>query len=214
MIRLAIAEDQPLSMKALQQKLNGCDEIEVVYWAQNGRDLINFLEDDQAVDIILMDIEMPVMNGIDATALIANKYPQIKIIMFTVFEDEDHIFLSIKSGASGYILKEVSAGKLREMITDTMDGGAAMTPSIALKALHFLRNETLQPKVIPQVHLSKREVEILKHLTNGLSNKIIAEMLFISAFTVKRHVENIYQKLHAKNRISLIHNARNEGFIE
>jgi len=215
MINIALAEDHFFSQKALEEKLSAYQDIAIVHTAVNGMEMLTFLAENNAIDLILMDIEMPVMNGIDTTEKIKQQYPHIKIVMITIYDDDDYIFNAIKAGADGYILKETKADKIYEAISDTLNGGAIMSPSIALKTLQFLKN-TGSPKLVnnmEKIALSERETEILEQLSNGSSNKIIATNLFISPFTVKRHIENIYQKLQVCNRIELLQKARKNGLI-
>ncbi len=215
MINIALAEDQVLSRKALEEKLSAFNDIRLVHAASNGTALLDQLIQNDAVDLILMDIEMPYMNGIETTERIKLKYPDIRIVMITIYDDDDNIFNAIKAGADSYILKETKAEKLYEAITDTLNGGAVMSPSIAVKTLRLLKNAP-PPKAkrgTDEVLLSERETEILNQLSKGSSNKMIAENLFISPFTVKRHIENIYQKLRAHNRIELLEKARNNGLL-
>ena len=128
---------------------------------------------------------------------------------------DSYIFNAIKAGADSYILKDTKAEKIYETITDTLNGGSVMSPSIAIKALQLLKNAAhikyFSKQDVPL--LSDRETEILEQLSKGMTNKTIAENLFISPFTVKRHIENIYKKLQAQNRIELIEKARREGLI-
>ena len=158
---------------------------------------------------------MPFMNGIEATEIIRQKFPQIKIVMITIYDDDDHIFNAIKAGADSYILKETRAEKIYETIIDTLNGGSVMSPSIALKTLQLLKSATysIPRKEIEKITLSERETEILEQLSKGITNKRIAENLIISPFTVKRHIENIYQKLQSHNRIELLDKARKSGLI-
>lgn len=215
MINIAIAEDQIFSRKALVEKLSAFEDISIVHSALNGIGLLDYLRQSDAVDLILMDIEMPLMNGIEATQKIRQNHPNIKIVIITIYDDDEYIFKAIKAGADSYILKETKADKVYEAISDTLKGGAVMSPSIALKTLQLLKN-TRPPKPGLSPHtiiLSERETEILEQLSKGFSNKVIAENLFISPFTVKRHIENIYQKLQAHNRIELLAKARQSGLI-
>ena len=135
--------------------------------------------------------------------------------MITIYGDDDYIFNAIKAGADSYILKDTKAEKIYETITDTLNGGSVMSPSIAIKALQLLKG-AVHIKSSPKQEtllLSDRETEILEQLSKGMTNKNIAEKLFISPFTVKRHIENIYKKLQAQNRIDLIEKARREGLL-
>ena len=158
---------------------------------------------------------MPVLNGIDATFVIKNKFPKLKIIVITVFDNDEYILNAINAGADSYILKETKAEKMYETIQDTLNGGAVMSPSVAVKALRQLKNPlNIEPKIVNvNSVLSERESEILEYLSSGMTNKFIADQLFISPFTVKRHIENIYQKLQARNRVDLLAKAKKNKLI-
>lgn len=215
MIKLAIAEDHLLSLQVLQEKLYLFPEINIIYIAQNGAELLEKLSFDASIDVILMDIEMPVMNGIEATSKIKVLYPTIKIIMNTIYDDDEYIFKAIQAGADSYILKETKAQKVFDSIEDTLNGGAVMSPSIALKTLQVLKNAPLPTKTEQheKIVLTEREIDILNEISQGFSNKMIADHLYISPFTVKRHIENIYQKLQAHNRIELLDKAKKSGLL-
>lgn len=215
MYRIAIAEDNIFSLKALEEKLSTYADITIIHTAKNGTELLLLLEQNNDIDLILMDIEMPLMNGIEATGKIKQRYPQIKIVVITIYDDDEYIFNAIKAGADSYILKETKSEKIYETITDTLNGGSVMSPSIALKTLQLLKTTTysIPKKDIEKMVLSVRETEILQQLSKGYTNKRIAEKLIISPFTVKRHIENIYQKLQAHNRIELLDKARKNGLI-
>ena len=149
-------------------------------------------------DIILMDIEMPGVTGIDAVKLIKEAYPEITIIMQTVFEDETLIFEAIKAGASGYILKKTSPDKILEGIVDAYNGGGPMTPSIATKVLRFFQDGS-QDSAKKDYELTTREKEILALLTKGMSYKMIADKMNISYHTVNSHLRHTYEKLHVNS---------------
>ncbi len=215
MIKVAIVDDNAFLQKAIQDKLSFFDLIEIKFKSLNGEDLLLKLEKNPHVDLILMDIEMPKMNGIEATELVKNKYPHIKIIMLTVFDTDENIFKSIKAGADGYLLKEVNPDELYTAINDTLNGGAAMTPSIAMKTLKLLR-EPLVFDVEMQaeaVVLTPREVEVLEQLSKGLKYNAIAENLFLSSGTVRKHVENIYTKLQVHNKLEAVQKAKTNKLI-
>ncbi|HTF28749.1 MAG TPA: response regulator transcription factor [Flavitalea sp.] len=144
-------------------------------------------------DVVLMDIHMPGVDGIEGVKLLQQHYPQVLIIMQTVFEDDDNLFKCLQAGAHGYILKQTPNDKVIDAIRDVMTGGAPMTPAIARRVLqHFGKNK---PKSNNEnYNLSKRELDILSNLVKGLSHKMIAAELYISIFTVNNHVKNIYQK--------------------
>lgn len=215
MVKIAIAEDNAHALITLIEKLSEFDDICVVHQAGNGSEILHLLESNSDIDLILMDIEMPVMNGIAATERIKQMYPTVKVVIITIFDNDDYIFNAIKAGADSYILKDIKPEKIYETIKDTLQGGAVMSPSIAVKTLSLLKNIHLPvtPSEVVKIALTERESEILEQLSKGYSNKVIAASLFISPFTVKRHIENIYQKLHAHNRIDLVEKARKGGLL-
>jgi DNA-binding NarL/FixJ family response regulator len=215
MIKILLVEDNLFLQKALEEKLSFFPDVIIKDTAQNGEEVIAILEKNHVFDLILMDIEMPNMNGIKATEIIKSKYPQIKIVMITVYDNDDNIFNAIKAGADGYLLKETKAQKIYEAIGETLSGGAAMSPSIAMKTLKLLKNPVVFENLESpqQITLSDREIEVLEQLSKGLKNKDIADNLFISFSTVKKHIENIYKKLQAHNRIELIQKAQQNKLI-
>lgn len=214
MIKILIVEDNFFLQKALEEKLSNFSDIAIKDIAQNGEEAIAILEKNHVIDLILMDIEMPKMNGIKATEIIKSKHPQIKIVMITVYDNDDNIFNAIKAGADGYLLKETKAEKIYEAIGETLSGGAAMSPSIAMKTLKLLKNPVVfENPETEGVTLSAREIEVLEQLSKGLKNKDIANNLFISFSTVKKHIENIYKKLQAHNRIELIQKAKDNKLL-
>lgn len=162
-------------------------------------------------DIILMDIEMPGITGIEAVKQIKEKHPKITIIMQTVFEDENLIFEAIKAGASGYILKKTTPDKIIESIYDANSGGAPMTPVIATKVLRFFQETPAQPT--KDYNLTDRETEILGLLTKGLSYKMIAAKIDISYHTVNAHLRHIYEKLHVNSLGEAVAKALNEKLV-
>lgn len=213
-IKLAIAEDNEFLLKAILEKLSFYPELEVKLLAYNGLELLEMLEKDSNIHLILMDIEMPIMNGIAATAEVNKKYPHIKLIMLTVFDDDENIFRAIQAGADGYFLKEVDPKTLNQGIIDTLAGGAAMTPSVAMKTLKLLRNPPSFEEPIEDIQLSPREIEVLVHTSKGLSYIQISENLFISPKTVRKHIENIYQKLQVHSKLEAIQKAVRNRIIE
>ena len=215
MIKIAIVDDNSFLIHATKEKLALFDEFTIKFSACDGTDLIEKMQANHNIDLILMDIEMPKMNGIEATEIIKQKYPQIKIIMLTVFDNDENIFNTIKAGADGYLLKEVNPRDLQQGIIETINGGATMTPSIAMKTLKLFRNPvTFDPSVPKEdINLTTREIEVLDQLSKGLKYKNIAENLFLSEGTIRKHVENIYNKLKVHNRLEAIQKAKNNNFI-
>ena len=213
-IRLVIVDDNVFLQKAVAEKLSFFDDLVLKFTANNGNDLLSKLEKNKNIDLILMDIEMPECNGIEATKLVKSKYPQFKIIMLTVFDNDENIFNAIKAGADGYLLKEVNPKELHQGIIETLNGGAAMNPSIALKTLKLLRNPLdFESTEQEDIKLTNREIEVLEQLSKGLSYNVIADNLFLSPGTVRKHIENIYTKLQVHNKLEAIQKAKNNNLI-
>jgi len=213
-VRIAIVDDNVFLQKAVAEKLSFFDDLVLKFTAINGKDLLTKLEANKNIDLILMDIEMPECNGIEATKIVKSKYPQLKIIMLTVFDNDENIFNAIKAGADGYLLKEVNPKDLHQGIIETLNGGAAMNPSIALKTLKLLRNPVEFAQIEQEeIKLSTREIEVLEQLSKGLSYNVIADNLILSPSTVRKHIENIYTKLQVHNKLEAIEKAKNNNLI-
>lgn len=214
-IKVAIVDDNSFLITAIKEKLSFFDDILIKHTSLNGSELLIKLEDNHNIDVILMDIEMPVLNGIEATQIVKQKFPQIKIIMLTAFDNDENIFNAIKAGADGYLLKEIKPEDLHNGILETINGGAAMNPSIALKTLKLLRNpiNICNPKDQEIISLSKREVEVLEQLSKGLSYTVIAKNLFLSPSTVRKHIENIYKKLQVHSKMEAVQKAKDHNII-
>lgn len=213
-MKIAIIDDNSFLISSIKEKLSFFEKIQVKYTANNGADLLEKLDKDHNLDALLMDIEMPVLNGIETTLAVKQKYPQIKIIMLTVFDNDENIFNAIKAGADGYLLKDVNPHELFNGIVDTLNGGAAMNPSIALKTLKLLRNPVDFKDVSKEdINLTNREVEVLEQLSKGLSYKVIADNLFLSPSTVRKHIENIYSKLQVHSKLEAVQKARRNNLI-
>lgn len=214
-MKIAIIDDNSFLISSIKEKLSFFEEIQIKFSACDGLDLMKKLEVNHNVDVILMDIEMPNLNGIEATKLVKQKYPQIKIIMLTVFDNDENIFNAIKAGADGYLLKDVNPHVLFNGIVETMNGGAAMNPSIALKTLKLLRNPVDFNSDVEKekIELTPREIEVLEQLAQGLSYTIIAENLFLSPSTVRKHIENIYTKLQVHSKLEAVQKAKRNNLI-
>jgi DNA-binding NarL/FixJ family response regulator len=215
-LKICIAEDNYFLVKTIKEKLSFFNDISIKFHANNGAELIGKLEENHNIDVILMDIQMPVMNGIKATELVKNKYPQIKVIMLTVVDDDDCVFRAIKAGANGYLLKEIDAENLHKSILEVTKGGAPMTPSIALKTLNLLRDSNIlntENKEVNDIKLTKRETEILIQLSKGLNYNNISENLIISPSTVRKHIENIYRKLQVHSKMEAVMKAKKNNLI-
>lgn len=211
-IKVAIFEDGKLVRDALQTILNGTNGYACTGAFSNGNNWEADIRRSNP-DVVLMDIEMPGLNGIELTGLITQKFSNIKVLIQTVFDDENKIFKALCAGASGYILKNDPPNKYLEAITEVHIGGSFMNASVARKTLNFFTQKNII-LVMPEgidYKLSSREHEILKELTEGHPLKIIAEKLFISIETVRTHVKHIYSKLHVANRTEAVLKAVQQG---
>lgn len=214
-IHIAIVDDNKLLIKSVREKLALFPDIRISFTANNGLQCMDQLLSDRTIDLVLMDIEMPEQNGIFTTSLIKRNYPQIKVIVLTVFDDDENIFNAIQAGADGYLLKEIPPSSLHDAIIQTLEGGAVMTPSIAMKTLQLMRSP-LYPETTSDaqnVQLSERETEVLEQLSKGLPYTAIAENLIISPSTVRRHIENIYKKLQVHSKIEAVELAKKKRII-
>ena len=197
-IRVSIFEDNQSLRIGLYQLINGTEGFECVGVFENCSHLLKNISDSKP-DIVLMDIVMPGMNGIEAVKIIREKYPDLKILMQTIFQDNEKIFDSILAGADGYILKNTSPVRILEAIKETYEGGATMSPSVAAKVLKMVSNP--QPAQKREIfNLTDREIEILRYLVKGMSYKMIADVSKISIDTVRAHIKNIYEKLQVHSK--------------
>jgi DNA-binding NarL/FixJ family response regulator len=196
-IKVTIFEDNKSLRMGLYQLINGSEGFVCAGAFEN---CLNLLEDIKSThpDVVLMDIQMPGINGIEAVRILHEKYPDLKILMQTIFEESDKIFQSILAGASGYILKNTSPSRILDFIKETYDGGAPMSPSVATKVLKMVGQQP--PEKVNTFNLSEREKEILSCLVKGMSYKLIADACFISIDTVRGHIRNIYEKLHVHSK--------------
>ena len=212
-ITVGIVEDKPQLVTSLMDKLSLFDEFEVLWIAQNGKEAIDKVTNSQA-DLIFMDINMPVMDGIEATEKIKAHYQNVKVIMLTIFDEDDKILNSILAGADGYLLKDETPDKIKSSIVEVLDGGAPMSPIVASKALRLIKK--VQEKRVPEMDfgLSKRETEILQELAKGHNYNEIADDLFISPKTVRKHIENVYRKLQVHNKVEAVQLALKNNLID
>lgn len=204
MIRIAVVEDNYKLLQNLIERISKYDNIVIVFTASQGREALEKMEKipiSEVPEVILMDIEMDKMNGIEATKQLKNRFGQVEVLMLTVFDNDEKIFEAIKAGASGYLLKDEKTEKIYEAIETLQNGGSLMSPSIARKVLKFLGKTPPKNFVSAQeITLSNREMEILQLVIEGISYPDIAEKLSISYGTVRTHVRNIFEKLHVKNK--------------
>lgn len=209
MTYIAIVDDKQSLRSALQDRLNAFDNYEVLFTAENGKDFLEKMVEARksiSPDVVLMDIDMPVMNGIEAVAQGKDRYPNSKYLMLTIFDEDEKIFNAIKAGADGYLLKDEPVEKIKEAIINLLnEEGAPMSPSIARRAFNLLINAKIDTKEISSLNevdynLTEREKEILLKLIDGLEYKEIAQDINVSPNTIRNHVTKIYKKLHVTSR--------------
>jgi len=210
-----IAEDLPRLSKMMRENLELSPDFKVSGQAEDGQALLEQLSAMPLLPhIVMMDIMMPRLNGIETTARLKALHPQIKIVMATVFDDETHIFDAILAGADGYLLKDEAPEVLHRSLREVMEGGAPMSPAIARKALALMRRAPIpELKVAPETNLSEREIDILDQLSRGLRYRQVAANLDISEGTVRKHIENVYRKLQVHNKVSAVDKGRQLGII-
>jgi DNA-binding NarL/FixJ family response regulator len=223
-IKIAIVDDKASNRNIIKDKLLRHGHFEITLIAEDGKD---FLEKMKALpveslpDVTLMDLEMPNMDGVDAIAAGSSFYPSVKFVVLSIFDDEDKIFKAIKAGAFGYLLKDESAENINDMLWQMHESGAGpISPGIAHKILQLVQNNDLTLLQKPAetnsknlFDLTEREKEILQLLMQGLSYKEIGSRLDISPNTAKKHVINIYNKLHVNSRAQALHLAYQKGLL-
>ncbi|RYY71502.1 MAG: response regulator transcription factor [Chitinophagaceae bacterium] len=223
-IKVAIIDDKVSNRNILKDKLLRHGHFDIALMAEDGKDFMQkmkLLPPDGLPDVALMDLEMPNMDGVDAIALGSSFFPSVKFVVLTIFDDEDKIFKAIKAGAFGYLLKEENAENITDMLWQMHESGAGpVSPGIAHKILQLVQNNELtmlqKPAAVSAKNffdLTQREREILQLLVQGLLYKEIGARLFISPNTAKKHVMNIYQKLHVNSRAKALHLAYEKGML-
>ncbi len=223
-ITLGIVDDKKINRQTVKEKLYGFAEIKLLLEAESGDDFLQQLNKARELpNVVLMDLEMPGSNGIETIRLATANYSSIKFIVLTVFEDSDKIFEAIKAGAHGYLLKEDKAVEIVDAIVNVHEhNGIPMSPIIARKAMNILMQAPVhayaeQEEDLPikenNAGLSSREMDVLKELTSGKNYKFIGEKLYISPQTVRKHVANIYDKLHVNSRTQVINIAHKKKWI-
>jgi DNA-binding NarL/FixJ family response regulator len=221
MIRIAVVDDKSNNRKVITDKLSRNNFFVLSFQAMDGEDFLQQMrklpEDDQP-HIVLMDLEMPQVDGVSAIGTASSLYPNIKFVVLTIFDDDDKIFRAIKAGACGYLLKEESGEVINGMLMNLWESGAGpISPSIAYKILQMVQQPKLAHELTPSeenmFQLSEREKEILQLLSQGLEYKEIGLKTFISPNTVKKHCISIYQKLHVNSKAQALRIAYTKGLI-
>lgn len=217
-VKLALVEDKLIVRKAIKDKLCASADIVIVTEASNGEDFLEAIKEfpgEKLPDIVLMDLEMPRMGGIQTIAIASTLYPDMKFIILTVFDNNEKIFEAIKAGANGYLLKDDDAVSISDAIFHVMNYNAVpMSPAIARKTLGLLKTGFMQTAThAASSLLSTREHSVLLQLVEGLDYKQIANKLFISPATVRTHISHIYQKLHVTSKAQAIKMAYKNSWL-
>jgi DNA-binding NarL/FixJ family response regulator len=212
-IRVTIFEDNRKYRDSLAMLIDGTPGFTLAGAFPGANDAVNNIDKTQP-DVVLMDIEMPGTSGIEALIEIKKVHPALNILMQTVFQDDDKVFESICNGASGYVLKNTPPARILEAIAEAYHGGAPMSPVIARKVLYRLQEQKpVQPDAAEQIMLTPREKEVLSHMVDGLSYKMIADRCDISYETVRTHIRNIYEKLHVATMTEAVVKALRSGLV-
>jgi len=206
-----IIEDDLVYRESMQELINESTQLRCDHACESCEDAIELLKKGEAPEIILSDIDLPGMSGVEGIKQFKALSPATRVIMLTIFDDDDKIFNAICQGAVGYLLKSSSSENISRYLLDVMSGGAAMSPHIAARVLTMFTQYS-QPKQ-KEYGLTKREKEILQHLVNGMSKKHIADHLCISIYTVDTHLKNIYAKLQVHSQIDVVAKAIKERLI-
>ncbi|ARU60097.1 DNA-binding response regulator [Tumebacillus avium] len=207
-VRVVLCDDHTILRDGLRNLLNSEDDLEVVGEAADGKQAIELVESLQP-DVVIMDINMPGLGGVEAVERLIAKYPSLRILILTMFNQDEYLFRTMQAGACGYLLKDSPVTEVIDAIRTVMQGGSVLHPDLTHKLLASYR-EKEKPD---GEKLSPREHEVLTTLVKGLSNKEIAEHLFISETTVKLHISNIYRKLGVKSRSQAIMHAVKEKLV-
>lgn len=223
-IRVMVVEDQPKILRSQLKLLEQSPEIEIVATALSAEAALEELPRiNPPPQVILSDLGLPRLSGIDLTREVKTKFPGIEVLIFTIFDEEDKVLEAVKAGASGYLLKGATVEKIVEAIRDVKDGGSVIQPNLArrlLKAFHVKEEPNApEPEPVPvpaggkRAELTAREVEILRLIAKGLSNSEAARVLNLSRATVRTHLEHIYQKLEVTNRVEAVTEGIRKGLI-
>lgn len=210
MIKILIYEDNPQLREGLSMLINGTEGFEVLAAYKNCDHVVDEVEAWKP-DVVLMDIDMPGIDGINGLKLIRNTNIDVKILMLTVFDDNKNVFESLKAGANGYILKKTPPAKLLEYIQEAASGGAPMTSSIAVQVLKMFSE--IKSPAYTEYNLTEREKQVLQFLVDGYSYKMIAAEIFIAIDTVRSHIKNIYEKLHVNSKSEAVAKAFKDNIL-
>lgn len=201
-IKILVVDDHAIVREGIKSLLELEEDVEIVDEASSSDECFQLVSQDSGYDVILMDLKMPGIDGISATRLIKEKYPQIKVLILTNYDDEDFVLESIKAGAVGYVLKDVKKGDLIQIIHDVLQGRSFIDSGVTHKIFDRLKRTSILSAegACLRPFLSERELQVLEHLVEGKSNREIADTIYVSIDTVKAHLKNIYKKLGVHSR--------------
>lgn len=211
MINIVIADDQEIVREGLKMILSLNEEIEIIAEASNGKELLNLVELNKP-DVVLMDIRMPEMDGIEATKHLKEKYPDIKIVILTTFNEDEYIFEGLKNGADGYILKDSGSKEIIAAIKSAVQGDMLLNPKVTVKVINALNSINIDKRPDKAIDeneklkqiLTPRELEVSMYILSGKTNRDIAKQMYVTEGTVKNYVSRILEKLELNNRAELI----------
>lgn len=215
-IRVLVVEDQPKILKAQIKLLEPFEDIQIVGQALSGEKALELLDSAQP-DVLLLDLGLPQMSGIDVTRAVKESHPNIEILIFTIFDEEEKVTEAIAAGAAGYLLKGTPVEKIVEAIKDVNAGGAVIQPNLARALLRIIGESANRNAPRPDAlesPLTERELEILQIIAKGLSNNEAATVLGLSKATIRTHLEHIYEKLDVTNRVEAVTEGIRQGIIE
>lgn len=210
-ISVAIVEDNKDLRVGTTYVLKASPALEVVGSYESAEELLDSFEETKP-DVVLMDIELPGISGIEATAKLKADHPNVQIVILSVFEDDENVFQAICSGACGYISKPVMPNRVLDIVEQAFAGSSPMSPHIARKVLEMFKKHLPPPKA--DYNLTPREIEVLDMLIQGFDNKMIAEKMFLSTYTIRAHIRNIYDKLHVHSKSQAVAKALKERITQ
>lgn len=214
---IALVDDKPYNLQVLSEKLSVKPGLKILSVSCGGKQFLDEMKHARELpQLVFMDIDMPEPDGIETVRIAKYLYPDIHFVMITVFDDEERVFQAIQAGASGYLLKDEPIAGLHKAVDDVLlFGGAPMSPSIARKAFQYIQRQQLpvQHEVLDPSPLSAREMDILNGIAEGKSYIVIADQLFISPHTVRKHMTNIYEKLHVNSKVEAVRLALEKKWV-
>jgi NarL family two-component system response regulator LiaR len=211
-IRVVLADDHALVRQGIRQFLDGADDMTVVGEAADGREALQLVERLQP-DVAVLDIQMPGMNGIDATREITNRFPQVRVLILTAYDDDPYVFALLHEGASGYLLKSADPDEFVDAVRKVHGGQSVLSPEVTDKVLQQLRTGGPAASADQLEALTSREIEVLRLAADGLTNRAIGQQLGISDRTVQGHLANIYGKMGVASRTEAVTEALKRGWI-